>query len=273
MAADPSGEQRLDALVAAVAGSPRYRAVSPTLIAALGRRELARRPSLAAAIKGTKSALHQAGGAYLEPRMPYSAWLQRLARAHAGADEAELRATCRLAMRHHASTRERLPVLETFYATALADLPPIQSVIDVACGLNPLAAPWMNLAAGATYRALDIYADMAAFLGAALPLLGLSGRAEVCDIVHTPVAGSADVALLLKVLPLLEHQGKGAGLRLLRALDVPLLLVSFPARSLGGHDRGMPRTYEESFQALAAAEGWTLRRHAFPTELAFLVRK
>ena len=33
-------------------------------------------------------------------------------------------------------------------------------ILDLACGLNPLAAAWMPLAPGATYHAVDVYQDM-----------------------------------------------------------------------------------------------------------------
>ena len=48
-------------------------------------------------------------------------------------------------MGYHSSTRERLPILEQFYARALADIPPARVVLDLACGLNPLALAWMPL--------------------------------------------------------------------------------------------------------------------------------
>ena len=51
-------------------------------------------------------------------------------------------------------------------------------MLDVACGLNPLAIPWMNLAPNATYHAIDIYEDMMRFLGKAVNLLGVQGNAE-----------------------------------------------------------------------------------------------
>src|SRR6185369_15725969 len=140
------------------------------------------------AIKATKNKLHQVAGAYLDARLPYDEWLALLTaaaaderrttndeRPTANDDEAlsnsvlstqssALAQACRDIMRHHASTRERLPILESFYTTTLASLGPVRSVLDLACGLNPLALPWMPIAPDASYYACDIYADMIAFL-------------------------------------------------------------------------------------------------------------
>nr|AIA14252.1 Ribosomal RNA methyltransferase (FmrO) [uncultured bacterium] len=176
-------------------------------------------------------------------------------------------------MRHHASTRERLPILEGFYATTLASLGPVRSVLDLACGLNPLALPWMPLAPDARYYACDIYADMIAFLNSFFAQAGIRGQARVCDLVASAPDEQVDLALVLKALPPLDQQAKHAGRNLLRALNARHILVSFPAHSLGGRGKGMAENYEQRFRALADAEGWSIERFVFPTELAFLVRK
>jgi 16S rRNA (guanine(1405)-N(7))-methyltransferase len=268
---DPQ-DKRLEELVGAVVESPKYRAISQELIRRIGRRELAARRSLKEAVKATRNKLHQVAGAYLDGKPEYPAWAEQLAAA-AQAGDGELRRASLRIMQHHASTRERAGILETFYAQALAGLPPIRSLLDVACGLNPLARPWMPLAADATYYACDIYADMIAFLNDYFRLAGVRGQAQVCDLAGGPPQQPVDLALVLKALPPLEQLDKRAGLNLLRALNAEYLLVSFPARSLGGRDKGMVEHYASRFLALAEAEGWPVERFEFATELAFRVRK
>jgi 16S rRNA (guanine(1405)-N(7))-methyltransferase len=266
-------DRELDRLVEAVLGSPKYATVAPDFVRAIGAQELARRRKLKEAVKATKNKLHQVGGAYLSGRLDYAAWLAQLRAAVNSGDPAELRRACVRVMRHHSSTKERLPVLDAFYATALAGLPPIRTVLDVACGLNPLAIPWMGLAADAEYYACDVYRDMVDFLNEFLALIGVDGRAEVCDLSHACPTRKVDLALALKTIPCLEQVDKSAGRRLLGTLDASHLLVSFPARSLGGRDKGMPVNYESHFRELAAGKNWTVRRFEFATELAFLVSK
>lgn len=279
-------EEHIAELIASVRASAKYQAVSEDLIRAVGRRELAARGSLKEAIKATKNKLHQVAGAFFDARPDYAGWLDLL-RAGAGssaaqlgpdssklqAQSSELQAACLAIMRHHASTRERLPILEQFYGRLFAAMPPARSVLDVACGLNPLARPWMPLAADATYYACDLYADMAAFLNGFFQLAGVRGQALQCDLLGGPPRLSVDVALVLKALPPLDQLGKHAGRDLLRALDARRIVVSFPARSLGGRAKGMTAHYDERFRGLAAAEGWPIERFEFDGELAFVVTK
>ena len=268
---DPQ-DKRLEELVGAVVESPKYHAVSEDLIRRIGLRELVARRNLKEAIKATRNKLHQVAGAYLDGRPDYAAWAEQLATA-AQAGDSELRRASLQIMQHHASTRERAAILESFYAQALAGLPPIRSVLDVACGLNPLARPWMPLAADVAYYACDIYSDMIGFLNDYFRIAGVRGQAQVCDLVGDPPGQPVDLALVLKVLPPLEQLDKRAGLNLLRALNAEYLLVSFPARSLGGRDKGMVEHYAGRFLALAAAEDWPVERFEFATELAFRVKK
>jgi 16S rRNA (guanine(1405)-N(7))-methyltransferase len=265
----------LDSLVAEVLASPKYRNVSAEVVRRIGGRELAMRKSLKEAVKATHNKLHQVGGVYFEKRPGYAADLALLAQA-AGEPEA-LREACRVILRQHASTRERLPILDHFFAESLAGLGPIRSVIDLGCGLNPLAIPWMPLADGARYLALDMYSDLIDFLGGAFPLLNCAGRAETCDILGSP-AGSlpdelADLALMLKIIPCLEQVDKSAGARLLEGVHARHVLVSFPIRSLSGYHKGMGRTYEDHFLTLVDGRPWRVQRFEFANELAFLVSK
>jgi len=265
-------QSEIDALVEAIYASKKYAAISKDLVCAIGRRELAVRRNLKEAIKATKNKLHQVAGAFLDARPPYEAWLEQLANVQTS-ERSDLQTICREMMRHHASTRERLPVLVSFYRQVFRALPPIHSVLDVACGLNPLAIPWMPLAPGATYAACDLYADMIEFLNGFFQIAGIAGRAQVCDLVSGPPRQSADLALVLKTLPTLDQIAKDAGRDLLRALDARYLLVSFPARSLGGRDKQMAEHYARRFEAVVAAERWPAERFEFASELAFLVYK
>ena len=261
----------IDELVVAVRKSSKYGRVCEDVVRGVGERELAKGRRLKDAIKATKKKLHQVGGAYLEGGMDYAAWLDDL--RVASGDEGDFRWACAQVMRHHASTKERFQILDEFYATVLADLPPIHSVLDLACGLNPLAIPWMGLPDGATYYAYDIYEDMVAFLQAFMKLTPVRGQALTCDVLQSCSLPKADLALVLKSIPCLEQIDKAAGARLLDAIDADHLLVSFPVHSLGGMDKGMPTNYEARFRELVAGKDWAIRRFEFATELAFLIGK
>ncbi len=243
---------RLAELVEAILGSPKYRGVNRGVVERIGAQELVRQRKLKEAVKATKNKLHQVGGAYLEHRPDLRRWLEALQEAARAGGADALRGACRSIMAHHASTRERLPILDRFYAETLSDLPPIRSVLDVACGLNPLAAPWMPLAEGAEYLACDIYENVLEFLDKALAVMGVRGSARPCDLSQSCPADRVDVALVLKTIPCLEQLDKSAGSRLLDGINADHILVSFPVRSLCGRTKGMAANYESRFRALAS---------------------
>ena len=152
----------LEQLVSAVQANSRYRTISPALVNRIGAAELAKQRGFKEAVKATRNKLHQVGGAYMENIIDYARWSGILTGLPHG-DTPALRTFCRQMMALHASTRERLPALDRIFKESLASLGPVRSVLDLACGLNPLALLWMPLADQAPYFAGDIYQDMVDF--------------------------------------------------------------------------------------------------------------
>ena len=124
-------ETDLFALIKAVKESPKYRRVHADLIANLGKRELDKGRRLKEAVKATKNKLHQIGGAYLDGEVHYTDWLAELLQADGENGSQGLRRACETIMGHHASTRERLPIIESFYNTIFSHLPAINSVCSL----------------------------------------------------------------------------------------------------------------------------------------------
>lgn len=263
----------LERLVEAVMASPRYAALSEELVRSVGARELQKRRNFKEAVKQTRSKLHQVGAAYQEGNMQYAAWEQELERLPSSVESTELRAFCLRVMAAHASTRERLPILEAFYQELFDHLPPARSLLDVACGLNPLCLPWMKLEENAQYYACDVYTDMVAFLNRFLAHVGVGGGAQVCDLTARVPDVEVDLALVLKTLPCLEQLDKTITPRLLQGLRAKSIVVSFPAHSLGGRSKGMAQFYERQF--LQQVEGLPFKVSAlrFKTELAFVLER
>lgn len=260
-------------LAAAVLSSPKYSDLCLDVVRNVGARELKARGDLKDAIKATKNKLHQVGASYLPRRTAYEAWLAELSQAKRSGGEQALRSVCARVMRHHASTRERLPILDQFYETTLHDIAPVRSVLDVACGFNPLAIPWMPLAPEATYYAYDMYVGLASFVRGFLELMERPGRAVACDVVQCVPTEEVELAFLLKALPCLERLDKAVGTRLMEGIRARHLLVSFPVRSLGGRAKGMETTYRARFRELVRGKRWAVQSFLMETELAFLVSK
>jgi 16S rRNA (guanine(1405)-N(7))-methyltransferase len=251
-----------------VQGSRKYADVDAGLVATLSRSEGAKAANEKEAAKRVKRKLHQMVGAYLDAEVPFAEWLQRLRTA----DAAVRGQLCQQLMLQHASMRERVNELQPIYDFIFAGTAP-QTVLDLACGLNPLGRAFMPLPAQTVYVAADVHHGLVAFLDEALPLLGVNGRAFAHDLLAGPPAVSADVVLLLKALPCLEQADRAVGRSLLAALRAPLIVVSFPTASLGGARRGMQRFHERRFTEMLLQERFECETRAFASELVFKLRR
>jgi 16S rRNA (guanine(1405)-N(7))-methyltransferase len=261
----------LEKLAAAVQSSSKYDQVDREFIKRLGKKELLKRRNLKEAVKAVKNKLHQVGGAYQTGQMGYQEILDDI--QEAGCDTHTFLEVCLSAMRRHTSTRERLPYIKDFYASIFNELPEIHSLLDVACGLNPLARPWMRLNPSAYYLAVDIYQDLADFLNRYFNFCKIPGKAWASDVIESLPTDEVDLALLLKSIPCLEQIDSQAGEKLLDSLNSRFILISFPAHSLSGHDKGMTINYPHRFQSLAVSKSWKYQRFDFPGEIAFLIKK
>src|ERR671924_466114 len=106
-------------VVAEVLRSPRHRWLASDVVTRVAATESPKARTQADAVKRTKRRLHQAFGAYLGDLRPEAA-LDQLTAAWRSADPGAFEQVCRRLLAQHASTRERLPVLETFYREIFA---------------------------------------------------------------------------------------------------------------------------------------------------------
>lgn len=275
-----SGEDGLaEAVMQRVLRARGYRTLDPALVERIARDEARRgsRGGDAEVAKRVKRRLHQAVGAYAAGRLPADDLAAMAAAWDGSLDDPALRRACRTLLVRHASTRERLPVVEAFYAPLwrLTDGVP-STLLDLGCGLHPLSLPWMGLVPGATYHAVDADAAQLHIVDRALTILGVTHTVTRLDLAAEapPPLPAADVALLLKLVPLLDRQDPSAAVRLLRALAARHAVVSFPARSLGGRGKGMERTNRGRLQTLLADLGprvTAVAEASVPGELVFVL--
>lgn len=269
----PLDEAAFEALVAELRQVKKYRAVGVTedTIRDILRTELARQPNPKAAMRVARRKLHEVVALYLgDP--DYDAAEADLQVACASGDAEAIRATCAAIMETHHSTRERLPLLGTFYPRIWEVTGTPRAVLDLACGLNPLALPWMALPPDARFYAYELHERRAAFLARALTLLGVAGGAFARDILVQPPAEHGDVALLLKEIHRMEKRRRGIVLPLLDALDVRWIVLSSPTRSRSGR-RAVKETYRRQVHAILAARPWRVTEVDFPGELVYCVDK
>ncbi len=258
-------------IVERVLRSSRYRDVDRSLLARLAEEELPHSRNADEAVKRVKRRLHQAVGAFRGADRAdaiEAAWTGSLT-------DIAFKAACADALRTHASTRERVPHLDAFYQGiwSLTGLP--TRVLDLGCGLNPLALPWMGLSQRAVYLASDVDRRPLTRVATFLALVGQPHAVEARDLVTSPPGQEADVALLLKVVTTLDRQDPGAATRLVRALRVRHAVISLPRASLGGRGKGMERTYRGRLDRLADDAGrvGAVAEASVPHELVFVLTR
>lgn len=266
-------DKELEALIQKVQANQKYQSITKDLVARLSKSALAKGLRGKAAVKDVRNKLHQIGSAYFKRRVDYDSIQEDLSQLPKNLQSKEVQQFSIRHMGSHVSTAERTPILENFFSTCLESISPVNSVLDLACGLNPLAIPWMPLQLGFTYHACDIYMDMLGMIQSFFDHFDLNGTSSACDLIGKISAVSADVAFLLKSIPCLEQVDKDIGLVLLEDIPTKHILVSFPVQSIGGQDKGMPDFYQDHFYEMITGKSWHIRRYAFETELAFLVTK
>jgi 16S rRNA (guanine(1405)-N(7))-methyltransferase len=263
----------LSTLVAAVHSSAKYRTISPDLVAWIGTRELKVRKSLKMAEKETRSKIHQVATSYISKPLDYIGFTDQLSTLSKDPSHVELKPFCERVMRQHASTMERLPILESFYQEIFSRLPPVHSIIDLGCGLNPLALPWMKASPGVRYLAIDLFQDMMDFIRTLFYKIGIKGTVRTQNLVDRIPTEPSDLAFLLKLIPCLEQLDKNIGIKLLENIPANHLVVSFPVASLSGRNRGMLQNYEQHFHTLCEGHDWKIEKIGFSSELVFIVHK
>jgi 16S rRNA (guanine(1405)-N(7))-methyltransferase len=262
---------KLNSLIEAVVKKSKYRTICVELIRRIGEQEIAKRASQKEAIKSTCSKLHQVGGAFLENRPDFSRWLSELEGLPEDIHSKEIKQFCLEKMQAHASTKERLPIIEDFFQRCLKSLAPIHSLLDLGCGLNPLALAWMPLAQDPIYQGEDIFADMTGFDQQFLQHTRLRGKVSCTDFLGELPKQRFQVALALKIIPLIDQIEKEHARQWLEKIPANHLLVSFPIFSLSGKGKGMLENYTLRFAQIIEGGTWKMERFEFSTELAFLL--
>lgn len=266
-------QTELDELITAVMANKKYQAMTPILVERLCQSALDKGLQTKAAVKEVRNKLHQVANAYFTHPLDYKQISARLNHLPGSITNNEVKDYCRKLMELHTSTSERLPILPEFFHTCLKPIAPVTSILDLACGLNPLAIPWMPLAASFTYHCCDIYKDMIHFMQTFFNHFHIQGSASTCDLAGAVSLEKNQVSLLLKSIPCLEQLGKGTASRILDSIPSQHILVSFPVHSLGGRNKGMPEFYKDQLLKMATDRPWQVREYRFSTELAFLISK
>ena len=269
--------------------SRKYKALyPPTVERVVG--ECLKRYGVARTEEEARTVLHQIWGSYYGVRPDFKKlWKNFEAEIAAGRREEAIDMVLRL----HSSSAERLPIFDEFYKKIFAITGMPKFIVDHGCCLDPVAYSRMLAAvapvvpapsvipkprdlqqAGPSlirYQAFDIDVEEVEFLKKACQLLGYGEAVKVAAgdaISDEPVP--ADVVFMLKLLPVLEQQKKGAAKEVLMKQRCKWIVVSCPVASLSGKEKGMTEFYTKQFNELTAGLDWKIKRLLFSTELVFV---
>ena len=266
-------ENALGDLIRKVLEKPKYQHIHKGLIETVAMAELAKGRKKKETQKAVLSKLHQIGAAYYSQKPDYEKWKNELAFLPDDIHLDQTKAYCAKVMESHYSTDERLPILNDFYQQILNSIKPIPSILDLACGLNPLALPWMPVDNETQYYGCDIFVDMIEFLSTFAAHFGIHAKFETCNLLDAAFNTPVKIAFLLKTTPCLEQLRKGFILQLLDAIPAEYILFSYPMSSLSGKSKGMRENYTDQFTLLMSSTHWEYEQCEFSSELAFLVKK
>ena len=273
MRSPSSDEEILNSLVEQIQASKKYQHLNlpGETLRDLVERELLRYKKPAQALKSARAKLHNIMAPYLGD-LDYDQADRDLHTAFDSRDQNIIKETCTSFLHQHDSTRERLEYLQEFYEGIFSVYGRPQSVLDLACGLNPFALPWMGLPPTVKFYAYDIHPARIRLINTFLKLSGREALAEVRDVLVRPPEVEADAAFLFKEAHRMEKRRKGCSHALWAALKVKYLFVSLPNRSLDGR-----RDLRERMRALVASgmdrQDWEHGELDFPGETVYWMHK
>ena len=263
----------IQSMVVEILNSRKYRhlGIPPETVEDLLVQELGRNHSQKEAVKETRKKLHNIVASYLgDP--DFAKAEEELERAVCSQDGEEIKATCASLLSDHASTRERLPILEQFYKKIFAVTGKPDTIFDLACGLNPLSFPWMGLPKSVHYYAYDLNRPRMVLIHKFFSLLGMQPCGEARDILLAPPIEKAQVAFFFKEAHRFEQRQKGCNLAFWQALNVHYLLVSLPTASLSGKHNLLDQQRRLVYGTIQG-QPWMVTEILFETEIVFCIDK
>jgi 16S rRNA (guanine(1405)-N(7))-methyltransferase len=173
----------------------------------------------------------------------------------------------------HASTRERLPIsdMDALYSRIFAITGRPRSVLDLACGINPLYLA----ARGIETMGVDISGAAVYAVNCFHESYRMPASARCADLLCPgAIPGEHfDLALLFKLLPLLERQESGSAARVMHAVNARHIIVSFPTRTLGGRSVGMAVNYAHWMEEHLPRDMAILEQFGIGNELYYIIAK
>lgn len=167
-------------------------------------------------------------------------------------------------LKRHASTRERLPLsaMDALYQQIFASTGAPESILDLACGLNPV---YLTRRFDCRVVGVDISKSCVELIPEGVWGDLLCENAIPKERFH--------IALLFKILPLLERQKAGSAMEVMNRIDAEYLVISFPTRTLGGRNVGMEDNYTAWMESHMPENRTVAARFTTENELYYVLKE
>lgn len=246
-----------------IAISRKYRDVCPDTVKRVFEAARAKYRSEKEADKAAKAHLHQITGAFMTADEMKTA--EKLLHLYMNGDESAYDRTLRL----HSSTRERMEGAAKLYERILNAAGRPEKILDLACGMNPLFLGKMGL----TVRGVDISGGCVRLINQWAMACDWDVRAECGDLLCDFPMETSDMALMMKLLPVLEQQRKGFATALIERAPVESVCATFPLRTLGGRKVGMEQYYSQWFSENFPTGFELVEKFVEADELCYILRR
>ncbi|MGI9613366.1 MAG: hypothetical protein ACR2QO_10685 [Acidimicrobiales bacterium] len=268
---DRTNNDVVDSTIRSIAASAKYRDLATETIERVVRRRS--EPSVSGLAKRARRELHHVLAAYHLDRLPAAAIDDVIGAVDRRASDETIRASCAAVLIHHATSRERFPILADGYYErmfSVTDTP--SSVLDLASALHPFELRWMNLPTGTSYTACD---NNRRFVDAADRYLRAegAGRALHGDILVAPPGEPVDLAFLLMTYHCLDEQQRGAGWQAIVKAPASWVAVSLPVAGLGNRSKPKFAALATDLEARLDEAGQHYRVQEWQTERLYLIAK
>lgn len=179
----------------------------------------------------------------------------------------------------HSSTKERLPFYPELYKQIFQITGNPTSIIDLACGINPLSLEFMG-PDKLRYYAYDISEKEIALLNKYFSWKNKSNRAfnglaqvlDISNVDSVKKVPKADLCFLFKIVDILD-QGKGhkKSEEVIKAVPTRFVVVSFATATMSGKPMTAPR--RRWMEWLCKRLGYSYEILEFSNEIFYVVRK
>ncbi len=169
------------------------------------------------------------------------------------------------ALSYHKSTNERLN--EYDYIKSKIEELNAQSILDLGCGMNPIAIAKK----GIRYYAYDIKYEYLDRIKEHFIENNITGEVHHEDITQITEFPQVDLCLMLKLLDILGKNKKEISKKLITKIDSEYFIISFATKTLSGKE--MNRPYRRWFEKLLKELKLECEIHRTSNELFYIIKK